>query len=139
MNQNPRIELQDSIAHVCHKLSEGNPGALSVCVGLIKNGLAIDPQGMLGGLNNLLSLDDMEIYGSRIWRLAQYVCGGRTDNVVLLLRADQLGITSRSDIFRAIESNDAEAFDFEDLASKVKEQIVEFNWPYDAESGNDQS
>lgn len=80
----------------------------------------------------IMDLDDLEIYGSDIWALSQYVCCGRTDNVVLLLRSRQLGLISGDSIKAAISARKSD-FDFADLASKVKAEIGEFNWPYEQE------
>lgn len=132
MNQNPRLSLMDTGRMAIMKMAEGNPGAMNVCVSLLQQGQAIDPKGAMGGMMNILDLDDLEIYGSDIWDFGQYVCDGRTDNVVLVLRSRQLGFISGDSIKNAISARKSD-FDFADLASKVRAEIGEFNWPYDQE------
>lgn len=53
------IKLTDSVQDCCVKLSQGNPGALSVCVKLLATGDM--------GLMHLLNLDDMGMCGPSIW------------------------------------------------------------------------
>lgn len=130
MNLKPRLKLTDSMPELLSKMTEGNFGAITVCIALIRQGGQIDPKAGQNGLMKIMGLDDLEIYGSNIWTLSQYVCGGRTDNVVLLLRSRQLGLISGGMIKAAISAQKSE-FDFADLASKVKAEIGEFNWPYD--------
>lgn len=54
------INFSDSTQDVLVKMSEGNPGALTVLMELLKRD---DP----GALMVLLSLDDMNMRGSQIW------------------------------------------------------------------------
>jgi hypothetical protein len=53
-----KIELNDTMLDIVTKMAEGNPGALSVLVEIIKRNDIID---------NILSLDDMNIRGCQIW------------------------------------------------------------------------
>lgn len=63
-----KINLNDSFyVGVVVKISEGNPGALSVITKMI-NG---DPASMM----NILSLDDMNLRGSQIWVAYKDYCG----------------------------------------------------------------
>ena len=54
------IGLNDSTMNMMMKMSEGNPGAITVCTEILK----ADP---IGGFMALLSLDDMNMRGSQIW------------------------------------------------------------------------
>lgn len=53
-----RIELSDSAVDIMVKMSEGNPGAITVLMQLMKEPI---------GLMDVLTLDDMGIRGSQIW------------------------------------------------------------------------
>ena len=128
---NTRLELTDTPKDILIKMSEGNPGALMVCINLLKYGKEIDPEAALGGLANVFDLDTFGIYGSDIWVLAKDVCGGRLDNLVLLLRSHQLGITRKGEILSAISRTDEKAFDFVAIAEKVKSELDSFTWPYE--------
>ncbi len=120
-----RIQPTDTFTDIAYKLTEGNPGALTVCINLIRNEAEIDPQSAFCGMGCLLSLDQHEIYASNIWILAKYV---------LLLRSVQLGITRESEVLAAIEKLDADAFDFEAIAKQVKAELDDFQWPYEPDS-----
>ena len=63
----PKIELTDSTQDVFVKMSEGNPGALTVLMDMF-NG---DPNNVL----LVLSLDDMNIRGPQIWVGYKDYCG----------------------------------------------------------------
>lgn len=62
------IGLQDSVMDIVLKLSENNPGAISVLTRIIKE------MGDLGVLT-ILNLDDMNIRGTQIWYGYKDVCG----------------------------------------------------------------
>mgnify|MGYP001582440133 CR=1 FL=1 len=53
------LNLQDTLKSAVVKLSEGNPGALRVCLELM--------QGSLEGFSSLLDADDMGLKGPAIW------------------------------------------------------------------------
>ena len=53
-------------------MSEGNPGALRVCMDLLAGK---QPEGFM----NLLNMDDMNIRGSHIWLAYKDVCGEDLD------------------------------------------------------------
>lgn len=126
MNINTRIELTDSTITATTKLSEGNPGAVTVCIKLLKEGGEIDPDNLLGGLGCLLSLDSHAIYGASIWMLYKDVCGEDTVKVVALLRAVQLGILEEDKLIYAI-GNYGEGIDVDNLYTLVKERLPTFD------------
>lgn len=55
-----RITLEDSFLEAMTKMSDGNPGALTVLMEMCKD----DP---VEGLMTILHLDSQHIYGSQIW------------------------------------------------------------------------
>lgn len=85
-----RIDIHDSVIDVIHKLSEGNPGAVTVLARWLKEGRAIDPDAM-SPLLQMCSLDDLDIVGSQIWVLYKDVCDQDMRRFLSLLRAHQLG------------------------------------------------
>jgi len=123
---NDRIELTDNSFSAIEKLSEGNPGAISVCVNLLKNTAHIDPDSAFGGLGSLLSLDSNRIYGSRIWMFYKDFCKENIAFVILSMRAHQLGIITSSQLDSAIDNYGA-GIDLNDITEKVKEQLPKFN------------
>jgi len=120
-----KIQLTDSVFDVLKKVSEGNPGALNVCMRLIREGEYIDPDNIMGGIGIVLSLDGMEIYGSRIWMLYKDVCKEDLVDMVAELRSRQLGFVSDNDINIAID-NYGKGIDVAECYKKVKSKLPKF-------------
>jgi hypothetical protein len=123
---NPRIQLTDTTMDILIKMSDGNPGALTVLMRTMNEGPAIDPQSMLGAISVILSLDTHDIYGSEIWLLYKDVCGQDLTMMLALLRAVQLGFLPETELKHAITryqmADDRKA----DLLAKVKERLPLF-------------
>jgi hypothetical protein len=128
MNNNSRIKLEDTPIDSMVKLAEGNPGALTVMLSLVKSNEEIDPQGFMGPLGSILSLDSHGIYGSRIWMFFKDVCGEDLTKMVACLRAIQLGIIPEDKINHAID-NYGDGIDVDELHEKVCEELEEFKKP----------
>jgi len=107
------------------KLSDGNPGALTVCMNAFQNSSTIDPIGALGGLAPMLAMDTVGIYGPRIWMLYKDVCGERLPYFLAMLRGWQLGLLSEAALNTAID-NYGKGIDVDGIAAKVCERIPEF-------------
>jgi len=120
-----KINLQDSLKEVLFKVSEGNPGALRVCMEIVKEGKQIDPDNIMGGIGVLLSLDDMEIYSSRIWMFYKDVCKESIVGMLAVLRARQLGFISDTIINHAID-NYGQGIDVKDCYRQVKKKLPHF-------------
>jgi hypothetical protein len=119
-----KVSFSDSTIDVLVKMSEGNPGALNVLMTLLERVEDIDPDAGLGGLLYVLLLDDLEIYGPRIWMLFKYVCGQRIEGVITLMRANQLGLMTKMEMMDIIDAN--QPFDCIPLAAQVREVIPAF-------------
>lgn len=124
--EKPRIKLTDSTVEVMQKMSGGNPGALTVLMLLMTKSLQIDPQGAMGGLGTILSLDTEGIYEERIWMLFKDVCGEDIVKTLACLRASQLGFTTTNKLNSAIDGDNPD-FDVDDLLSKVKNRLAGFD------------
>ncbi|KKM06858.1 hypothetical protein LCGC14_1739770, partial [marine sediment metagenome] len=99
-----RLELSDSTTDAIVKMSEGNPGALSVCMQLLTKIAEIDPDLTMGGLSTLLLLDTLGIYGSEIWMLYKDVCGEDIADTITILRGYQLGFIDENKLRHAINN-----------------------------------
>lgn len=122
-----RIGLNDTTMDIYMKLSEGNPGAVSVLAQVTKGYTKIDPDSALASLSPLLSFDSHGIYGSKIWLLWKDVCGQCEVKLATLFRASQLGIMRHDLIHKAVQNEMAlGTFDFADLNAKVREQLPDF-------------
>lgn len=126
MNRNTRIKLDDTAMSATIKLSEGNPGALTVCIEILEKGEDIDPDHILGGLGILLIFDSLAIYGSRIWMLYKDVCKQDIVKTVAVLRAAQLGILYEDKLQHAVD-NYGEGIDIEDIHKKVRQRLPRFS------------
>lgn len=122
----PRITLDMSISEVILTMCDGNPGALTVCVQSMKHGDAIDPDGAMGGLFYILRLDDMGIYGSRIWMLYKDVCQQDIGNLMACLRANQLGLLPTKTLLHTID-HDGDGLDVEAMVTAVREELPAFD------------
>lgn len=120
-----RITLEDTALTAIAKLSEGNPGAVTVCAQLYSRGAEIDPDAWCGPLSALLSLDSYGIYGSRIWGLYKDICKENIVKTVAVLRAVQLGFESEEKLKHAIE-NRGDGINVEDLFAKVCDRLTGF-------------
>lgn len=125
MNDNCRIKLTDSVQDAVIKLSDGNPGALRVCMEILQKGELIDPASALGGFGALLTFDTFEIYGSKIWMLYKDVCKENLVMTLAVLRACQLGYISWDELSNAID-NYGDGIDVESLYNQVKERLTNF-------------
>ena len=75
MSMKTKLDLKDSMQEMLFKMSEGNPGALTVLLVILEKGEQIDPDGAMRGIGPILSLDSLGCYGSKIWMLYKDVCG----------------------------------------------------------------
>lgn len=120
-----KIQLTDSVQDVMFKMSEGNPGALTVCLQMLKDGEQIDPDNAMGGLGTILSLDTLGLYGSKIWMLYKDVCGQDLSKMLAVLRGWQLGFLSDIQVRNAVE-NYGEGINLEEICAKVCERLPRF-------------
>lgn len=122
-------------------LSEGNPGAIQVLMGMLTKGPSIDPDAG-DPILTVLSLDMDEIYGSRIYVLFKYVCKKDLTLVFAALRSVQLGIATAKSLQEAIGDENGQGFDdtarifFQNEAlAKVQEELPRFGRPAEEAAG----
>lgn len=121
-----RITLDDNMQEVMVKMADGNPGAAVVLAVMMKYGEAIDPDSLIpGGLATILDLDDMGIYGPRIWMLYGDVCGDDIIKTMGVLRGRQLGFISADEINHAID-NRGQGLAPDDILQQVQERLPNF-------------
>jgi hypothetical protein len=119
-----RIELSDTPLTSIAKLSEGNPGAVSVLVDMFQRNAEIDLESVFGPMSSLFHLDTLGIYGSKIWTLFKNCCGSDTVSLVTVLRAVQLGVLSPYDLREAIKQQSP--LDIKSLLTAVQAELPEF-------------
>lgn len=96
-----RIDFNDDIISCVQKLSEGNPGAISVLMQLMQ-AEDVDPDSAFGPFGTVLSLDTYGVYGSKIWILYKDLCGEDIVKTIATLRALQLGLVDHDLILGAL-------------------------------------
>ncbi len=121
---NERIGLTDTGTDAIIKMCGGNPGALWVLMEIIKGAGQIDPDGLMGGMGVILSLDTHKIYEERIWMFYKDVCGGNLTDMLGVLRAVQLGFLAEATLNKAI--NGHYGIDVEALMVQVRERLPRF-------------
>ena len=93
-----KINLADSIMDVTKKMSDGNPGAVATILEIIEQGKSIDTESAFGDLGPLLLLDTLGIYGTDIYILYNDKCKKDVRELIMLLRAYQLGFIDSKNI-----------------------------------------
>jgi hypothetical protein len=114
------IKLTDTPMDAVMKMSEGNPGAIHALMDIVANAESIDPQGAMGGLGAILLLDTFEIRGSHIYILYNDKCNRDVRDLLMLIRAVQLGLLNQSrlvelaqDEMRSVNLTDDEMMDLD--------------------------
>jgi hypothetical protein len=121
-----RIGITDTVGDMLKIMGEGNPGALTVLVAIIRRGAAIDPQATFGEINAIITLDRLGIYGGAIWQLYKDVCGNDLVLMLALLRAFQLGFAPASELRGAVTCEPMAAERKAELLAMVKAQLPAF-------------
>jgi len=115
-------DLSMTTMDVVMKLSEGNPGAISVLGKGMTHGAKIDSMSAIGDLTLAISLDSSGIYADRIWMLYKDVCKSSLFKMMGVLRAHQLGFLRQHDLDEAID-NHGVGIDIDELITKVRTQV----------------
>jgi hypothetical protein len=128
MQKNSRLDLTDTGIDMLMKMSEGNPGAITVMSELMNKESGIDPDSMFSkyGISTILSMDTHGIYGSDIWILFKDICKQNLVNVIGILRAVQLGFLEESKLLSFIRNGSIEQEFLEEKVRQVKERLPNF-------------
>ncbi len=124
-NGSERVGLTDSVMDMMLKLSDGNPGAVRVLMEMMEQSEAIDPDSIMQGPLSVLSLDTHSIYGERIWMFYKDVCGESILNLLGVMRAVQLGISTDAAMDHAIDNRGA-GIDVLGLLGEVQKRLPAF-------------
>lgn len=124
-----RIQLNDTSITAVSKMTDGNIGALQVCLALIRDGGMIDPQAAFEGFGKVMMLDTYEIYGESIWLFYKDICGQDVRKMCAIIRAVQLGLLTKNSLIRAINhtrKRGSFTIPVDELVAKVEEQLPQF-------------
>lgn len=120
-----KLTLQDTPLTAIAKLSEGNPGAISVIGNLFVTSKSVDPDSaIMGGFGVLLNLDMLELSGPEIWVMYKDICKENIIDTHALIRAAQLGLVSREYVRKQIGIGGS--IDMQDIKNRVQGQLPEF-------------
>jgi hypothetical protein len=125
-----KIKLNDDIKTILFNMSDGNPGALTVLMELLKlQTNEIDPDSLLGGFGSILSLDTIGIYGTDIYVLYNDICDQNLTLFIALLRAHQLGLINDvllRDVSGRQDRSGKELINTEEIYNQVKKELPNF-------------
>lgn len=124
-----KTEEGDSLQDVMVNLSQGNPGALTAMVGIVKNHQDLGPLAMFGGRGPLMALDMMGIYGSEIYILWNDICKRNLRRFCALIAADFSYVLPRKDIKKMARTGEDTLTEnqWKELETEVCERIGNFN------------
>lgn len=124
----PLIDLNDTGTDVIMKMAQGNPGALSCCVELMKHNAQIDPENAFSSYGAMLLLDQENIRGVNLYILWNDICKRDTRDLVMLVRATQLGFLSREKLTELSQDvpGQRNTFDYSAVDAKVCERLEHF-------------
>lgn len=125
-----RITLCDNAKSAVIKMCEGNPGAITALMEILKCAKQVDPDDFMGGLGKILALDTLEIYGTNIYVLWNDICDRNTSKMIAVLRANQLGFISDQILKDACHRQDRSGrkiIPVEELYVKVVERFPRFD------------
>jgi hypothetical protein len=120
-----KIKMNMSVMDALVEMSEGNPGAATVLAQIMQRAEEIDPDIPMN-IIPIMMMDDMGIYGSRIWQFYKDFCKEDIPNLLAVLRARQHGFLDERKINHAID-NWGSGVDLDRVMSSVQEALPEFN------------
>jgi hypothetical protein len=123
------IQLTDTLTDVAVKMSDGNPGAISVIVQMFKSN-NIDPYDILGGLRYALLLEKFGIFGTDIYILNNDICDRNMAKTLAVLKATEIGLFDSAILKNACHRQDRsgkELVPVEELYLKIKKQFPSFD------------
>lgn len=125
-----RINLEDTGMSILTKMSDGNPGAPHAMMDILEKARDIDPQSALGGIGAILSFDTIGVYGTEIYILYNDQCNRDVRELLMLMRAHQLGFISESRIVKIAKDQMRQFLlsgeEMDELNKKVCEQLESF-------------
>ena len=116
-----KIKLGMTTFDAIFTVSEGNAGALKVLTDSLQKSPEIDPENVFQELGFIINLDAFEIYGSNIWILYKDICRENLSKTIAMVRAIQLGVISRDNLFDAL--NGLHFFDMQEVLDGVKQRL----------------
>lgn len=100
------VQIQDSLQEIVIKMSEGNPGGLTVLMEILgEKGAKIDPYADPFAL--VLMLDTLNLRGHKLWDLHKHVSEFDMRRTLAAIRAVQLGLFEEKKLHEAVDKREA--------------------------------
>lgn len=119
----PDINLTEAIKLI----ADNNPGALEALVQSTEIAEKVDPDDWAGPFAAIIQCDSLEIYGSKIYIIWNDICSRDTVKFLAVLRAAQLGILRRKELYQAIKDEHDHKLDHDTIMAQVQERLPNFN------------
>lgn len=111
---------------IVYAISKGIPGAVTVLCKIMDDD--IDPDDLVPlGMSKIAIIDMLGIYGSDLWTLYKHVCNEEIKDLILVLRAYQLGYITADHIRDSICMK-TNLLKMDHLLELVKSQLPNFNY-----------
>lgn len=104
-----KIQLTDDTMEILYKMSEGNPGAISILTKLLSKETTQELVDSI--INVILPLDTLGVYGSKLYMLWVDACDNNTDKVKKVIELWRNGKLTKEEIHENLNQNYAKPFD----------------------------
>lgn len=122
-----RITMTMTTSEAIKVMSENNPGCMRFLVETLKLASQVDPDSALGAIGPMMLLDMLGLYGSEAYLLWNDICKQDTAKTIGLLRANQLGFISGTELKKQVALEHQNTLDVDSLIAQVKERLPDFN------------
>ena len=99
-----RLKLNHNTQEIILNMSDGNPGAMTACIELIKK----------GGIGTLLTCDVLGLYGSELYMLWSDCCGRDLVKMIKVLELVRFGKITKEEFWRRVKG-EGYGLSFDDL------------------------
>lgn len=118
-----KLQLTDSTMEILDKMSEGNPGALSILTTLLFKETAEELVDSV--MHIILPLDTLGVYGSKLYMLWTDACDKNTDKVKKVIELWRIGKITKEEIHENLNQGYAKPFDQVEEFFKKKDDDLE--------------
>lgn len=124
-----RLDLHDNLINIFMKMSDGNPGAITVLTRMMKEAPKYDKH-QPNFIMHIVMLDSFQVYGWKIWVLWKDFCKEDPESFIMAIRAMQLGFIDRLRLHMDLDGRNkpgpyANLIDYEDAIAKAKKELSE--------------
>lgn len=118
-----KLQLTDSTIEILDKMSEGNPGAISILTTLLFKETTEELVDSV--MHIILPLDTLGVYGSKLYMLWTDACDKNTDKVKKVIELWRTGKLTKEEIHENLNQGYAKPFDQVEEFFKKKDDDLE--------------